>query len=334
MSDETLNVARFERVDQRGDLVFSCEGKTFIVRVDDRLEQGILASKQIREENEGSPNPQESLTIPISTIQSMVRAGFTTEKIAQGYTISEALVRRFAKPVEVEKKYAIEQFLSAPAPGTLRHQSVSNVIAASLHAVQVPINAVKWQATRQGRDPWRIHATFEALGRTIKAEWSWDMRDNSVTPINTTAGRLLRISRFEIQDRSDPDPLGGDLFAAVPSTPTAARHSTPAVSAPAPPTPSAPPTETSSPAAEDAPATDGSGADTGKDEPRHAAAVEDAATAATNAWLYGSEPHAHDKGGNQTSDGTTAKSDDTAKPKRRNHRSAVPSWEEILFGGE
>ncbi|MBW3087380.1 DUF3071 domain-containing protein [Bifidobacterium sp. 82T24] len=340
MSNETLKAAHFEKVNERGDLVFSLEGRQFAVHVDDRLEQGILASKQIKEENEGKPNPQASATIPISTIQSMIRAGHTTGEIAGEYGLSEALVRRFAQPIETEKRYAVNQFFSSPMPGAPRNRKVSDVIGTSLRAAHVSMDSVTWQATRNKREPWHIHATFEAAGRTIKAEWSWDMRDNSVTPMNSTARKLLKSSDFDpasgqntLDDRFGPFPVqegspthtndvhivesrGSDAAARDSSTPTVPLPGRKEAASPRP-KPDLPPH----------PADRNAGKADGADD-----------------WLYGKTPKEpkepkprtdaagdvkplvpdDDEDGRDESDG--------GRQKRRSRRSAVPSWDEILFG--
>lgn len=197
-TSQSATLARFERVDEHGDLIFEAHGQNFRVVIDDRLEQGILASKQIREENNEPARGITRSSIPISTIQSMVRAGDDIANIAEHFAISEALVRRFAKPVETEKKYALDQFLVAPAPGSLRHRTVRDVLAASLDTVNIPMSAVQWKTTRQGHNPWQIEASFTLSGQTIRAQWSWNLHDNTVTPLNTTGGRLLRIARADL----------------------------------------------------------------------------------------------------------------------------------------
>ena len=82
--------------------------------VDDTLEHAILEAKQITAEI--APRPAPSQTLPISQIQSLIRAGADPARVAERYGVSAALVRRFSASVETEKQYAIEQFLSVPAP--------------------------------------------------------------------------------------------------------------------------------------------------------------------------------------------------------------------------
>ncbi|OXM99554.1 septation protein SepH [Bifidobacterium vansinderenii] len=346
MSNETLKVAHFERVDKNGDLVFSMDGHSFLVRIDDRLEQGILASKQIRVERGDAPDPQSSATIPISMIQSMIRAGASPSEVAKNYSVSEVLVRRFAQPVETEKKYAINQFFSAPASTTSRSRSVLDVVEASLRAAHIPMDTVRWSATRHTREPWRIHASFETAGRLIKAEWAWDMRDNSVTPMNTTAGMLLKAKRFEpnggepddshsVFDRSQNDK---NSVNDVHISDSHGDSPLPAGESPDSPVPSS--STITTPDGHD----DGAG-DRKAD-----------GTKTTGDWLYGdktgkdgrnarTEESAQtdtDKNGdgdkvsplvsNAQGDGHSGDEAAPAKPRRKSRRSAVPSWDEILFG--
>lgn len=205
MSHETLKVAHFERVDENGDLVFQIDGHRFLVRVDIALERGILEAKQIHLEHDVVRETQDTPTIPISTIQSLIRAGVSPSTIAQNYNVSETLVRRFAGPVETEKKYAIDQFLNAPAPEASRNMSIGDVIQHSLAVSRINDDVLLWKATRRGREPWRIHASFSSAGRDFKAEWTWNMRDNSVTALNPTARNLLKTSGY---DDADNDLLG------------------------------------------------------------------------------------------------------------------------------
>jgi hypothetical protein len=93
--------------------------------------------------------------------------------------------------VETEKKYAIEQFLSVSAPKKSKAHSNGDLIEASLRNARISPASIAWTATRRNHEPWHIHAKFEAAGRIVKADWSWDMRDNSVLSLNSTAKRLL-----------------------------------------------------------------------------------------------------------------------------------------------
>ena len=108
MPDDRLEKARFVRVSKTGDLVFSLGGREMAVSVDDTLERAILEAKQVRSEMRQAPQPHQQSTLPISQIQSLIRAGADPARVAEKYHLSEMLVRRFSMAVETEKQYAIE----------------------------------------------------------------------------------------------------------------------------------------------------------------------------------------------------------------------------------
>ncbi len=192
MSDVHSSKATLLRVDDSGRLIFRDElGHAFFIEVNDDLEQAIIEAKQIKTDRNGTPQPQNQKTIPIPEIQALVRAGQTPEHIAHDNGLSLALVRRFAAPVETEKRYAINQFLNAPIPGEIRKGKIYEIIRSTLSSSGIGIDTLQWRATRHNHDPWKIRAVFEANNRVIKAEWTWNLRDHSVVCVNTPAKKLL-----------------------------------------------------------------------------------------------------------------------------------------------
>ena len=191
MPENPLTQARFDHVDDAGRLVFASGDERFFVDVDETLERAILEAKQIREESRSAPSASSSATLPISQIQALIRAGADPARVAERYRLSEALVRRFSSAVEVEKQYAIEQFLTVPAPKESRGRTTADVVERALALSGIGMESVTWKATRRGLEPWKITATFEAAGRTARAEWSWNMHDNAVACLNSTAKKLL-----------------------------------------------------------------------------------------------------------------------------------------------
>lgn len=191
--------ARFDHVDDAGELVFHAGSSAFRVTVDDKLERAILEAKQIRSEVLGAVQPHGVQTLPISRIQSLIRAGADPKTVAQQYGLSDALVRRFSSSVQTERQYAIEQFLIVPAPKESRVHTVGDLIELTLAASKVPMSSVTWNATRRGRDPWVISASFSTKqnapqGKTdhhVRAEWTWNMPDNAVECRNAAAKVLF-----------------------------------------------------------------------------------------------------------------------------------------------
>lgn len=183
--------AQFDSVSETGDLIFTHNGSTFAVSVDDVLEHAILEARQIKAESLSDREPQPSSALPISQIQSAIRLGTDPARVAQRFEISPALVRRFSAPVETEKQYAIEQFLAVSTPKANRSGNIASVITDSLAHMGIDMKSVSWMATRRGLEPWRIVAQFDVASRQIRAQWSWNMHDNTIESLNPAARRLL-----------------------------------------------------------------------------------------------------------------------------------------------
>ncbi|MCI1649245.1 septation protein SepH [Bifidobacterium tibiigranuli] len=191
MPEKPLTQASFVTVSPSGDLVFSADGSQFALEVNDTLERAILEAKQIKSESLDVQQPSSGQSLPISQIQTLIRAGAEPAHVAQRYGLSPALVRRFSASVQTEKQYAIEQFLIVPAPKESRVHTMAELIERTLATARIGMESLKWTATRRGLEPWRITAAFDSAGRHLRAEWTWNMHDNAVTCLNPTATRLL-----------------------------------------------------------------------------------------------------------------------------------------------
>lgn len=301
MTDQPLVQAHFDHVDGEGRLVFAAGEQRFAVPVDDTLERAMLEAKQIT--SEMTPRQPQPQTLPISQIQSLIRAGADPARVAERYGLSEALVRRFSSAVETEKQYAIEQFLSVPAPKESRAHTLSDLIDRTLAAARIRPDAVVWRATRRGLEPWKITAQFMSAGRAVRAEWSWNMHDNAVVCLNRTAGKLIGGRPADVPPPDDPE--ADDGFAAPLNLPGDSTRSALIEQ-----------TMSSWNTAENAPApaVQDSGAADAPESPDSAQSQD--APAAEPAQPVP----------------TAADQSPTVKPKRRSGRSAVPSWDEILFG--
>ena len=191
MPGNSLEEARFDHVSDTGELVFVSGAGKFAVKVDEALERAILEAKQIRSEVQEEQKTRIPPTLPISQIQSLIRAGADPARVAERYSLSEALVRRFSASVETEKQYAIEQFLAVPAPKESRVRTLSELIERTFAAARVRLEDVTWKATRLGLEPWKISAQFVSSGHNVCAEWSWNMHENAVSCLNSAARKLI-----------------------------------------------------------------------------------------------------------------------------------------------
>lgn len=195
MLENPPKLASFDHVDDNGDLIFLCDNMPLRVHIDDTLEQAIVSAKELATpnvaQNESQSGTQTTQTLPISQIQALIRAGMSTAHVAERYHISESQVRRFSASVETEKQYAIEQFLLVPAPKQSNLRTLADVIERTLAKAHIGMESVTWRATRRGLEPWHITAQFNTATRTIKAGWTWNMHDNTVACTNPSARLLL-----------------------------------------------------------------------------------------------------------------------------------------------
>lgn len=356
MPKDRLEKARFERVSETGDLVFSLGGRQFAVSLDDTLERAILEAKQIRSEQQQPEQPHEQSTLPISQIQSLIRAGADPSRVAERYGLSTTLVRRFSAAVETEKQYAIEQFLTVPAPKDSKVRTINELVERTLAAASIGMESVTWKSTRRGLEPWHIVAIFTSAGREIHAEWTWNMHDNSVVCLNNAARKLLGEQNPRTENaggaKASPEP-------ALPGDSVRSARIERAVSAWAAPKPSAPQTHSASsnpvtstgsmppidlsasgsmpPVKLSAPVSTGAAStQTPPDDSRIPAAQSDAPAHDEVTSDSGAAPVETGKAAKKEQTAAPAKAapaEPAAKPSRRKSgRSAVPSWDEILFG--
>ena len=149
-----------------------------------------MEAKQIRSEVQEKQQTHIPITLPISQIQSLIRAG-AIPRVCGKIFVERSARSAFLASVETEKQYAIEQFLAVPAPKESRVRTLSELIERTFAAARVRLEDVTWKATRLGLEPWKISAQFVSSGHTICAEWSWNMHDNAVSCLNSAARKLI-----------------------------------------------------------------------------------------------------------------------------------------------
>ena len=191
MPDDRLEKARFVRVSKTGDLVFSLGGREMAVSVDDTLERAILEAKQVRSEMRQAPQPHQQSTLPISQIQSLIRAGADPARVAEKYHLSEMLVRRFSMAVETEKQYAIEQFLAVAAPKDSRVRTISELVERSRllmrHELQSGNCTLEVEGEDENRD-FTLHGDINNLVQVLN-----NLLSNAVYAQKQSGGGVITI---------------------------------------------------------------------------------------------------------------------------------------------
>ena len=215
--------------------------------------------------------------------------------------------------METEKQYAIEQFLAVPAPKESRVRTLSELIERTFAAAHVRLEDVRWKATRRGLEPWKITAEFDSAGHAARAEWSWNMHDNAVNCLNAMARKLIgeqdTPAEGHAEKQVDQNFLAVSAWnAPEPVAPQATNIKTtvetqPSATVPLPNRPEIATTQYPAPSTTE-PAQNSQNTQSAGEQQ------------SDKSKMASSDPH----------------SQSTTKSKRRAGRSAVPSWDEILFG--
>jgi hypothetical protein len=232
-------------------------------------------------------------------IQARLRAGVTVEQLVTEFGVDEARVRRFEGPVMQERAYVAQRSQRARIKGNTDEITLGDQIENLLLERGQSVEELIWDATRGEETFWTVSVT---RGGAI-ALFGFDTASQSVWPLNDVARTLIGLA-----------PTNQPRLVPVPSETTASKPTTTSV----PPTPVSPkpmPTVTSPVPRETKPV-----------------ATESAPTSVVSAQpetVSSFEPEPEDL--NQ--DEPVATAPEVKPAGKKSKRASVPSWDEILFGG-
>ncbi len=159
----------------------------YSLRADDRL-RGMLRPRPITSESrpESALSPRE--------IQSRLRAGETAEEVASAAGIPVARVARYEAPIAAERVRIVDEVRRATAPGPHRvspGRFLGAVVDERLADDGLDPALAEWLARRQPDNTWMV--TVDLADH--HAEWSWDSAARRVRAHDSGAQRLLSPSR-------------------------------------------------------------------------------------------------------------------------------------------
>ncbi|HEX4471594.1 MAG TPA: septation protein SepH [Nocardioides sp.] len=314
----------------------------FTVDVDDRL-RAAASGEWPEQDGEQAPTGQWERQMPSTLrprdIQARIRAGETPESVAQVAGTSVDKVMPYAAPVLAERAHVAQRALRAsvrrrPAEGgpTSSARTLGDAIGGHLRARNVDPETVTWDAWRREDARWTLTGSFTTVGRVGAAHFSFDAPGNYVVADDDDAHWLLG----EIADETSPTDLVEDE-SAHDDLSDARRRRLSAVPA------------DELPLGDDAIelVSDDPAPEVGRARADETAAL--GAEAPLEAYLdppAGSEQASLDEldDPDEAEQGPDGESDDqdprrheppSRKPvKKTRGRASVPSWDEIMFGGE
>ncbi len=298
-------------------------GDRYEIPLDERLHAALRGDRarlgQLQIAIEGQLRPRE--------IQARIRSGETAEEIAAQAGLPVEKVRRYEGPILLERTVIAQ---NAQTVGVRRvTDSVTTplgvLVRTRLEGHQVDEDSLDWDSWLHADGRWLVRLVYRANGQERSATWLYDAGRRTVEPADDEARWLTDEERATAQP---PQRSRGPRLAAVPAEepdPEVGRHDTVPLTQPQRPraVPDAPPD------VEDHAPEVGAAADTtaGGDTAETAETADSVDTADT------------DTGGADVGDvpepAPPVRPAARANPRGRGggKRAAVPSWDEILFGG-
>lgn len=313
----------------------------FLLRADDRL-RGMLRPRPTTSETrpESALSPRE--------IQSRLRAGDTAEDVARAAGIPVARVARYEAPIAAERVRIVDEVRRATAPGPHRvspGRRLGDVVDERLADDGLDPALAQWLARRRPDNTWMV--TVDLADH--HAEWSWDGAARRVRAHDNGAQRLLSPSRSSAESLIAVAQAAGVTTPITPASepplaPARAVGESPAAAPDPPPGRSAPvrsglvvvpgeaPAPASPPALDEMPGV--------ATPPTPAAATKPIWTASANDVPGSGDPDALPYEPTPSTSGAaeSAGLDAAAEPPARGpgksprRRSAVPAWDDIVFG--
>jgi len=146
------------------------DGQRFRVRIDEPLRAAVRRDRpqleQLRAEGAGTLSPRE--------IQARIRAGATTQEVAESSGLSVAHVRRYEGPVLAEREYVAEQARVTRVGREHDAPVLGDLVTDRLAARGVDLASLAWDAAREATGPWYVLARFRVDDTPHEARWTFD----------------------------------------------------------------------------------------------------------------------------------------------------------------
>ena len=129
-------------------------GEQFRLRIDEALRAAVRRDRpqleQLRAESAGTLSPRE--------IQARIRAGATTQEVADTAGIPVEHVRRYEGPVLAEREYVAEQARATRVGRDVGAPTLGDLVTDRLATRGVDLASLAWDAARDAYRPWNILA--------------------------------------------------------------------------------------------------------------------------------------------------------------------------------
>jgi len=182
-------------------IVVNESGERFSITIDQALIDQVRRSPTL-----GRPSRQQ--TSP-KDIQAHIRRGLTAQQVADLTGEDISYVQRFEGPVLAEREYVVEQARNMQVGHTSSDSSTTFGEMVGHKLAELAARDVSWSAWREDTG-WRVEVTFFEGAVEHKAQWMFDQRKHTLTPLNDDATVL-----------STDEPIRGPLIPKLRAVPAA-----------------------------------------------------------------------------------------------------------------
>ena len=162
------------------------DGERFVLAVDESLRAQLRRLQRDAEPRTTRPSPRD--------IQAHIRAGLSTEEVAELLGVRVEDVQRFEGPVLAEREHIVGQALAVPVliggeldPGA--QPSFGTAVRAKL--AEAGATGERWTSWRE-QTGWIVKLEFTANDVDHDARWGFDPRRSTLSPQNSDAVQLSR----------------------------------------------------------------------------------------------------------------------------------------------
>jgi hypothetical protein len=152
------------------------DGTRYRVRIDEPLRAAVRRDRpqleQLRAESAGTLSPRE--------IQARIRAGATTQEVADSAGLPIERVRRYEGPVLAEREHIAEQARGTRVGRETGAPVLGDLVTDRLAARGVDLASLAWDSARDTDGPWVVLARFSVDGSEREARWTFDPSKRSV----------------------------------------------------------------------------------------------------------------------------------------------------------
>ncbi|PZE75772.1 MULTISPECIES: septation protein SepH [unclassified Curtobacterium] len=146
-------------------------------------------SGQVRQASPAEGEPHRR--IPPKEIQARIRAGLSSEQVAELMGVAVEDVRRFEGPVMAERSFVLDAARRVSVTGEAGAPEVfGDAITARLEAGDA--TDVRWSSRKDVEHGWQVQVHYIADEVEHDAQWRFDPKTSTLTPDNGDAHRLSR----------------------------------------------------------------------------------------------------------------------------------------------